>query len=187
MACSAAPIQFDWHVDGLTPGDVARRMHITASAVRYYADQGLLPHQRTQGNQRGFHADVLCRVAMIQVIPTCWTVAGRDPRRLDRAAVRQSRPITNQAHPDAAAWATTPTPLLTSLSTTNYGDLQSAFPLENLFRRKTKFPLLGRPFCVSTHRSRTAAPRTIRVARVSSPTQVRELSALRDVGVDAQE
>jgi MerR family redox-sensitive transcriptional activator SoxR len=42
-------------------------MHIGASAVRYYADQGLLPHRRTTGNQRRFHADVLCRVAMIQV------------------------------------------------------------------------------------------------------------------------
>lgn len=67
MARSAAPDGFDWHVDGLTAGQVAQRMHVAASAVRYYADQGLLPHDRTPGNQRRFHADVLCRIAMIQV------------------------------------------------------------------------------------------------------------------------
>jgi len=67
MAGSAPPVEFDWHVDGLTAGAVAQRMRIAASAVRYYADQGLLPHDRTPGNQRRFHADVLCRVAMIQV------------------------------------------------------------------------------------------------------------------------
>jgi len=58
---------FDWHVDGLTAGEVAERMRIAGSAVRYYADEGLLPHSRTAGNQRRFHIDVLCRVAMIQV------------------------------------------------------------------------------------------------------------------------
>jgi MerR family redox-sensitive transcriptional activator SoxR len=64
---SLPPGGFDWHADGLTAGEVADRMHIRTSAVRYYADQGLLPHHRTAGNQRRFHADVLCRVAMIQV------------------------------------------------------------------------------------------------------------------------
>lgn len=58
--------QFDWHADGLTAGQVAQRMRIAASAVRFYADEGLLPHDRTAGNQRRFRADVLCRVAMIQ-------------------------------------------------------------------------------------------------------------------------
>ncbi len=57
---------FDWHEDGLTVGEVRQRMQIAASAVRYYADQGLLPHKRNAANQRQFHADVLCRVAMIQ-------------------------------------------------------------------------------------------------------------------------
>ena len=64
---TSPPRDFDWHADGLTAGEVAGRMRIGASAVRYYADQGLLPHTRTTGNQRRFHADVLCRVAMIQV------------------------------------------------------------------------------------------------------------------------
>jgi MerR family redox-sensitive transcriptional activator SoxR len=58
---------FDWHVDGLSAGEVAARMRIAPSAVRYYADHGLLPHRRTSGNQRRFYADVLCRLAMIRV------------------------------------------------------------------------------------------------------------------------
>lgn len=57
---------FDWHVTGLTVGQVADRMQIAPSAVRWYADQGLLPHERVSGNHRRFYADVLCRVAMIR-------------------------------------------------------------------------------------------------------------------------
>jgi MerR family transcriptional regulator, redox-sensitive transcriptional activator SoxR len=56
----------DWHVAGLTVGQVAERMRIAPSAVRWYADQGLLPCERVTGNQRRFYADVLCRVAMIR-------------------------------------------------------------------------------------------------------------------------
>ena len=41
-------------------------MHIAPSAVRWYDDHGLLPSERTAGNQRRFFADVLCRVAMIR-------------------------------------------------------------------------------------------------------------------------
>jgi MerR family transcriptional regulator, redox-sensitive transcriptional activator SoxR len=56
----------DWHVSGLTVGQVAERMNIAPSAVRWYDDRGLLPSERTAGNQRRFFADVLCRVAMIR-------------------------------------------------------------------------------------------------------------------------
>jgi MerR family transcriptional regulator, redox-sensitive transcriptional activator SoxR len=41
-------------------------MSIAPSAVRWYADHGLLPSERTAGNQRRFFADALCRVAMIR-------------------------------------------------------------------------------------------------------------------------
>jgi MerR family redox-sensitive transcriptional activator SoxR len=41
-------------------------MGIAPSAVRWYDDHGLLPSERTAGNQRRFFADVLCRVAMIR-------------------------------------------------------------------------------------------------------------------------
>ena len=56
----------DWHVSGLTVSQVAQRMNIAPSAVRWYEDHGLLPSERTVGNQRRFFADVLCRVAMIR-------------------------------------------------------------------------------------------------------------------------
>ena len=56
----------EWHVDGLSVGQVADRMGITRSAVRWYDDHGLLPSERTSGNQRRFFADVLCRIAMIR-------------------------------------------------------------------------------------------------------------------------
>lgn len=56
----------DWHQSGLTVGEVAERMGIARSAVRWYDDHGLLPSERTAGNQRRFFADVLCRIAMIQ-------------------------------------------------------------------------------------------------------------------------
>ncbi len=59
-------VEDDWHVSGLSVGQVADRMQIAPSAVRWYADQDLLPCERTQTNERRFFADVLCRVAMIR-------------------------------------------------------------------------------------------------------------------------
>lgn len=59
-------MDFDWHTPGLTVGQVAERMEIAPSAVRWYTDKGLLPCERVNGNQRRFFADVLCRVAMIR-------------------------------------------------------------------------------------------------------------------------
>lgn len=56
----------DWHVTGLSVGQVADRMQIARSAVRWYADEGLLPCERTPNNERRFFADVQCRVAMIR-------------------------------------------------------------------------------------------------------------------------
>jgi MerR family redox-sensitive transcriptional activator SoxR len=55
-----------WHESGLTVGQVAERMGIAPSAVRWYDDHGLLPSERTSSNHRRFFADVCCRVAMIQ-------------------------------------------------------------------------------------------------------------------------
>lgn len=56
----------DLHPSGLSVGQVAERMQIARSAVRWYADQNLLPCWRTATNERRFYADVLCRVAMIR-------------------------------------------------------------------------------------------------------------------------
>ena len=57
---------FDWHEAGLSVGQVAERSGVAASALRFYERQGLIGSDRTAGNQRRYHGDVLCRVAMIR-------------------------------------------------------------------------------------------------------------------------
>lgn len=57
---------FDWHEAGLSVGQVSQRAGVAPSALRFYERQGLLSSERTSGNQRRYHADVLCRVAMIR-------------------------------------------------------------------------------------------------------------------------
>jgi MerR family transcriptional regulator, redox-sensitive transcriptional activator SoxR len=57
---------FDWHEAGLTVGQVAARSGVAPSALRFYERQGLITSDRTAGNQRRYHADVMCRVAMIR-------------------------------------------------------------------------------------------------------------------------
>lgn len=58
---------FDWHEAGLTVGQVAERSGAAPSALRFYERQGLIGADRTASNQRRYHGDVLCRVAMIRV------------------------------------------------------------------------------------------------------------------------
>jgi MerR family transcriptional regulator, redox-sensitive transcriptional activator SoxR len=58
---------YDWHEAGLTVGQVAERSGARPSALRFYERQGLISTDRTAGNQRRYHGDVLCRVAMIRV------------------------------------------------------------------------------------------------------------------------
>jgi MerR family redox-sensitive transcriptional activator SoxR len=57
---------FDWHEAGLSVGQVAERSGVAASALRFYEREGLISSDRTAGNQRRYHGDVLCRVAMIR-------------------------------------------------------------------------------------------------------------------------
>ncbi|MDM4721888.1 redox-sensitive transcriptional activator SoxR [Micromonospora sp. WMMA1363] len=59
-------MSFDWHEPGLTIGQVARRSGVAASAIRFYEAQGLVSSDRTAGNQRRYHGDVMCRLAMIE-------------------------------------------------------------------------------------------------------------------------
>jgi MerR family redox-sensitive transcriptional activator SoxR len=57
---------FDWHEAGLTVGQVAERSGVAPSALRFYERKGLISSDRTSGNQRRYHGDVMCRVTMIR-------------------------------------------------------------------------------------------------------------------------
>lgn len=57
---------FDWHEPGLTIGQVVQRSGVAASAIRFYEAQSLISSDRTAGNQRRYHGDVMCRLAMIE-------------------------------------------------------------------------------------------------------------------------
>jgi MerR family transcriptional regulator, redox-sensitive transcriptional activator SoxR len=87
-------VSLDWHITGLSVGAVAERMGIAPSAVRWYADQGLLPHERVAGNQRRFFGDVLCRVAMIRAAQKVGLSLGEIRLALD--ALPPGRPPTRQ-------------------------------------------------------------------------------------------
>lgn len=52
---------------GLSIGDVARRTGLAVSAVRYYADEGLVHPARTAGGQRQFRRADIRRVSFIMI------------------------------------------------------------------------------------------------------------------------
>jgi len=52
--------------DWLVVAEVAKRSGFAASALRYYEAAGLINAERTPGNQRRFHRDVLRRLAFIK-------------------------------------------------------------------------------------------------------------------------
>lgn len=80
----------DWHATGLSVGQVAERMGIAPSAVRWYADNGLLPCERDATNQRRFFSDVLCRVAMIRAAQKVGLTLGEIRTSLDVLPPRQT-------------------------------------------------------------------------------------------------
>lgn len=51
----------------LSVGDVAARSGVAVSALHFYERQGLIASERSAGNQRRYHRDVLRRVAFIRV------------------------------------------------------------------------------------------------------------------------
>jgi DNA-binding transcriptional MerR regulator len=51
----------------LAIGEVARRAGITASAIRYYERQGLVPRADRRGGKRVYGEDILDRLALIGV------------------------------------------------------------------------------------------------------------------------
>jgi MerR family transcriptional regulator, redox-sensitive transcriptional activator SoxR len=50
----------------LTVGEVAQRVGMATSAIRFYEQQGLITSTRTQGNQRRYPRHVLRRISIIQ-------------------------------------------------------------------------------------------------------------------------
>jgi hypothetical protein len=62
----------DWHVSGLTVGQVAERTNIAPSAVRWYDDHGLLPSERTAPSV------VLPGNAMPLAAPVSWAATRPD-------------------------------------------------------------------------------------------------------------
>lgn len=54
-------------VDLLTIGEVAERTGLAPSALRFYETKGLIHSERSEGNQRRFHRDMLRRISFIRV------------------------------------------------------------------------------------------------------------------------
>lgn len=52
--------------DSLSVGEVAERSGYATSALRFYEREGLISAERTEGNQRRFHREVLRRLAFIR-------------------------------------------------------------------------------------------------------------------------
>ena len=55
------------HGKALTVGEVAERSGVAVAALHFYETKGLIQSQRSAGNQRRYHRDVLRRVAVIKV------------------------------------------------------------------------------------------------------------------------
>ena len=54
-------------MDLLTIGEVAERTGMAPSALRFYETKGLIHSDRSEGNQRRFHRDMLRRISFIRV------------------------------------------------------------------------------------------------------------------------
>ena len=54
-------------MDLLTIGEVAERTGVAPSALRFYESKGLIASERSDGNQRRFHRDMLRRISFIKV------------------------------------------------------------------------------------------------------------------------
>ena len=54
-------------MDLLSIGEVAERTGIAPSALRFYETKGLISSDRSEGNQRRYHRDMLRRISFIKV------------------------------------------------------------------------------------------------------------------------
>ena len=72
-------------------GEVAERTGIAASAIRYYEKEGLIPAADRQGNARVYGADILDRLALIELAKSAgFTIA--ETRELVRGVARGTSP-----------------------------------------------------------------------------------------------
>ena len=53
--------------DALTIGELSERTDVAPSALRFYEAEGLIHADRSDGNQRRYHRDVLRRVSFIRI------------------------------------------------------------------------------------------------------------------------
>jgi MerR family redox-sensitive transcriptional activator SoxR len=53
--------------DALTIGELSERTDVAPSALRFYEAEGLIHAERSEGNQRRYHRDVLRRVSFIRI------------------------------------------------------------------------------------------------------------------------
>ena len=53
-------------MENLTPKFVAERSGVSVPTLHFYEQQGLITSERTPGNQRRYHRDVLRRIAFIR-------------------------------------------------------------------------------------------------------------------------
>lgn len=51
----------------LSVGEVSKRSGVAVSALHFYEAKGLIACQRTEGNQRRYHRDILRRVSLIKI------------------------------------------------------------------------------------------------------------------------
>lgn len=56
-----------WDQKEFTVGQLAARSGVSVSALHFYERQDLISSQRTTGNQRRYHRDMLRRVALIRI------------------------------------------------------------------------------------------------------------------------
>lgn len=81
----------------LTPGETASRAGVSVSALHFYEREGLITSERTAGNQRRYHRDVLRRLAFVRVSQQLGISLGRI-----RAALAT---LPDDRSPTKADWA----------------------------------------------------------------------------------
>lgn len=83
--------------DLLTIGELAARTGLAPSALRFYEDRGLISSERTDGNQRRYHREVVRRVSFVRAAQAVGLTLEDAADALDRLPLGRT--------PTAADWA----------------------------------------------------------------------------------